>query len=176
MLSLSSNLDEVINLITDRLENIDIKQMTALQASTVMGEMKKRIHVRGEDSNGSQIGTYTPAYIKFRTGLYKDSKPAKKGVKSAGKAIKGKNKGGERAKFQRSADPKVILSLTRKMENQMTIIPFENGCGIGYTNEEDFNKSQWNEQTYKKKIFNVTQKEREMIFEIGQEFINETIK
>lgn len=171
-----SNLDEVIQLISERLDNIQIKEMTALQASTVMGAMIKRIHVEGKDSNGSGIGTYTPAYMKVRTGLYSDSKPAKKGVKSAGVKTKGANKGGQRPKYQRSSDTKVILSLTRRMQQDMIIVPFENGCGIGYTGEESFKKSQYNELTYNKKIFNLTKEERELIFEIGQEYINEKLK
>lgn len=175
-LEVSSNMTEVINLISDRLEGIDIKELTALQASTAMAAMRKRIHVDGKDSNDAQIGTYTPAYIKVRTGLYSNGKEGKKGTISAGKATKGKNKGGERAKYQRSADPKVILSLTGEMERQMIIIPIENGCGIGYSNDENFKKSQWNETTYKKKIFNLTKQERADIYAIGQDYINDKLK
>lgn len=171
-----SNADEVIQLISARLEDINIKELTALQASTIMAEMRKRIHVEGKDSNDAQIGTYTPAYMKVRTGLYKDAKPAKKGVKSAGKATKGANKGGERVKYQRGSDTKVILSLTRQMESDMVIVPFENGCGIGYNNQTNFKKSQYNEKTYRKNIFNLTKKEREFIFEIGQGYIDEKLK
>lgn len=175
-INIVSNADEVIQLITARLEDINIKELTALQASTIMAEMRKRIHVQGKDSNDAQIGVYTPAYMKIRTGLYSDSKPAKKGVKSAGVYSKGANKGGQRAKFQRGSDTKVILSLTRQMESDMVIIPLENGCGIGYTNETNFKKSQYNEKTYNKKIFNLTKKEREFVFEIGQNYIDEKLK
>jgi len=193
MLSLEfkTNMSDVINLITERLENINLSELTALQASTVMAEMRKRIHVEGEDSSGAQIGVYTPAYIKLRTGNYSDSKTNKKGIKtSAGKftertiklnkqtgVFKGEDKvGKERPKYHRSADPKVILSLTSQMENHMIIIPFKNGCGIGYSTEFDFNKSQWNERRYKKNIFNLTEKERELAITTGQEYINETLK
>ena len=51
-----SNADEVIQLISARLEDINIKELTALQASTIMAEMRKRIHVEGKDSNDAQIG------------------------------------------------------------------------------------------------------------------------
>ena len=175
-LDVNSNLGEVINLITARMEDINVKELTAIQASTAMAAMRKRIHVDGKDSNDAQIGTYTPAYIKVRTGLYSNGKEGKKGTISAGKATKGKSKGSERQKYQRSADPKVILSLTGEMERQMIIIPIENGCGIGYSNEENFKKSQWNETTYKKKIFNLTKQERADIMAIGQEYINDKLK
>ena len=175
-LNIESNVAEVVNIIIGKLEDIDIKGMTALQASTAIADMRKRIHVEGKDSNGAQIGTYSAAYLKVRTGLYSDAKKAKKGVKSAGKFSKGKSKGGERPKYQRGSDPKIILSLTRQMESDMIIIPIENGAAIGYSNEFNFNKSQWNETKYKKNIFNLTEKEKERVFEVGQEFINDTVK
>lgn len=180
-INIVSNADEVIQLITDRLNDIDIKEMTAIQASTIMAEMRKRIHVEGKDSAGGKIGNYSESYMKVRTGLYGDAKVAKKGkskgvVKSAGVYSKGSSKGAQRTKFQRGSDTKVILSLTRQMESDMVIVPFEKGCGIGYTNEANFKKSQYNEITYNKKIFNLTKKEREIIYDLGQEYINEKLK
>ena len=110
--------------------------------------------------------------------MYNDSKATKTGiVKTAGVFSKGKNKGEARPKYQRDASSKVILSLTRQMENSMILVPFENGCGIGYSSEENFNKSQWCEETYgKKKIFYLTQEERDLAVLKGQEYINETLK
>ena len=176
-LKVETNMSEVITLITERLEGINFDELTALQASTVMAEMRKRIHIEGKDSNDAQIGTYSPAYMKVRTGLYGDTKTAKSGVvKTAGVKSKGANKGSQRAKYQRGSDTKVILSLTRQMEKSMILIPFKNGCGIGYATEESFKKSQWNELTYKKKIFYLTKKEREIAIAKGQEYINETLK
>lgn len=171
-----SNMNEVIQLISARFESIDTKEITSLMASTAMAEMKKRIHTEGKDSNESQIGNYSPAYIKVRTGLYNDAKKAKKGVKSAGIASKGKSKGSERKKYQRNSDPKVILSLTREMEKNMMVVPLDKGHGIGWTNEDNFKKSQYNEKTYNKKIFNLTKKEREIVHGKAQDYINETFK
>lgn len=176
MYSLSSNIDEVVTLIAQRIEDIDIKEMTALQASTAIGAIRKRIHTDGKDSNDAQIGTYTPAYMKVRTGLYSNSKKAKKGVKSAGTFTKGQNKGSQRPKYQRKPDTKVILSLTSQMENDYQIIPNEKGCAIGFSNELNFRKSQWNELTYRKKIFSLTKKEREIVTETAQNYINETLQ
>ena len=181
MLSFKSNMDEVITLIRGRLENIDIKEMTALQASTVIGEVRKRIHVDGRASDGSQIGSYSRGYLKVRSGLYPSAKVGQSGkskgkVRSAGTFTKGRNKGSQRPKYNRGADPKVILSLTRQMESDMVIIPLENGTGIGYTNEANFKKSQWNERTYKKRIFYLTKEERELVYKTGQEYIDETLK
>lgn len=170
-----SNFDEVIQIVSARLESIDIKEMTALQASSVISELRKRIHVDGKDSNETQIGTYSPGYMKVRTGLYGNGKPAKKGVKSAGVFTKGKNKGQQRPKYQRKNETKVILSLTRQMENDYIIIPEDNGTAIGFSNQTNFQKSQWNEQTYKKKIFSLTKAEREIVFKTGQQYIDDTL-
>ena len=176
-LKITSNLNEVINIISDRLEGIDIEKMTALQASTVLGAIRKRIHVEGKDSAGTQIGIYSPGYMKVRTGLYGNAKPKKtgKGVNSAGTHLKGKSKGSQRPKFQRKADTKVILSLTSQMENDYTIIPIENGTAIGFNTDLSFRKSQWNEATYKKKIFSLTKEEKEIIQKTGETFINENL-
>lgn len=174
MLHLDSNMDEVITLIRGRLEGIDIEEMTALQASSVISEIRKRIHVDGRASDGSAIGDYTSGYLKVRSGIYSSSKVSKSGrVRSAGAFTKGRNKGGQRPKYNRGGDPKVILSLTRQMESDMVIVPLENGTGIGYTNEENFKKSQWAENTYKKTIFHLTKEEREIVFTTGQDYIDE---
>ena len=172
-LEFETNTADIIKLVYERLEGVNIKEMTALQASTAIGELRKRIHVDGKDSNDGQIGTYDPEYIKVRTGVYSDSKISKKIHKEQSNLRTKKKK---EIQFNRSADPKVILSLTRQMESDMVIVPLENGCGVGYTNEDNFLKSQHNEKIYKKKIFNLTLKEREKLFDIGQEYINETIK
>lgn len=176
MFSLSSNIDEVITIITNRIEDINVEEMTALQASTAIAELRKRIHVDGKDSNDSQIGTYSDAYMKVRTGLYSNSKKSKKGiVKSAGVKTKGASKGTQRPKYQRKNDNKVILSLTSQMENDYTIIPEKNGCAIGFSNSFNYQKSQWNEKTYNKKIFSLTKKERDLVIDKAQEYINEQL-
>ena len=178
-LNVVSNFDQVIKLVAERIESIDIKKMTSLQASTAMASVRKRVHVDGKDSNNNDIGKYSAGYLKVRSGVYSDSKPLKKGskaVKSAGSFSKGKSKGSQRPKYQRGTDPKVILSLTRQMESDMILIPLENGCGIGYSNVDNFKKSQYNEKTYRKKIFSLTKNEISTIYEVGQEFINNELK
>ena len=64
--------------------------MTALQASTVIGEVRKRIHVDGRASDGSQIGSYSRGYLKVRSGLYPSAKVGQSG-KSKGKVRKCRN-------------------------------------------------------------------------------------
>jgi hypothetical protein len=127
-------------------------KLTRVVASTQFANMKRRIHNEGKDSEGNDIGNYSPGYLKYRQFGFK------------GKTyVRGKNKGQDRGeknkKPNRTSDPKVVLSLTRKMEGDMDFFRIQTGWAIGYKNSQSFDKSQWNEETYKKKIFDATQKE-----------------
>lgn len=180
-MKVESNANEVINLIYDRLEGVNIKELTAIQASTLMAEMKKRIHKLGKASDGGQIGTYSKGYMAVRSGIFKNSGKQSKGVNTvkvsnAGKKTKGKSIGEPRKKYNRGTDPKVIISLSRKLEESYVLVPIQNGTGIGFSTNESFLKSQYVEKTYKKPIFKITKEERQLIFEAGQEYINETLK
>ncbi|MDF2381315.1 hypothetical protein JMG10_07555 [Nostoc ellipsosporum NOK] len=148
----------------------------------VLPELKHRVHIQGKDSDGNQIGTYSPEYMKLRTGDYGNSsrygRGAKKGqAKDAGKYTRGDKKGMARNRYNRLPDTKVILSLTRQMENDMTIIPTENGYGIGYLNSLNYQKAIWCEETYKKKILTkLTNGELELAFSTAQTFVPEYLK
>src|SRR6185436_1504106 len=105
------------------------------------------------------------------------SKGKKKGeVKDAGVISRGPNKGKPRPKYNRTAETKVILSLTRQMENDMSVLPSGSGYSIGYNNPDNFQKSQYNEATYKKKIWNLTEEEKMLAKEIAQQFVNDYLK
>ena len=164
-LDFSSNIADVITVINEKINGIDVNEMTALQASSVIGEMRKRIHVDGLDSSGSGIGNYSAGYMKVRSGLFKSPT-----------IVRGRNKGAAREKYNRGGDTKVILSLTRQMEGDMTIIPFDGGCGIGFTNAENYKKSVWVEKTYGKNIYQLTEREREIIQITGEKYIEDKLQ
>lgn len=181
MISISSNISQVITTVSEKLKNVDVKAMTTEQASTLMAAMRTRIHRDGKASDGSQIGTYSKGYLTTRSGHFKNSGKVSKGrnkgkVKDAGTHTKGSKKDAKRITYNRGSDSKVILSLTRQMESDMILIPIENGTAIGYSNESNFLKSQWAEKTYKKKIFNATTEERKLIDEVADEFIQKSLK
>ena len=138
----STNLPEVLNTVHLKLSKLQSDQLTRTQAVSLMAVMKDRIHVQGKDSNGTQIGTYTPAYIKY-----------------------------VRAKAGRGMDNKVILSLTRQMESGYQIEAIENGYAICFRTAEDMQKARWCEETYKKAIFSPTAEERAMVEQIAQDYI-----
>jgi len=60
--------------------------------------------------------------------------------------------GTARPNYNRTADTKVILSLTRQMENDLSVVETSGGYGIGYLNPDNLKKARWCEETYKKKI------------------------
>ena len=107
-------------------ESID--QMLREVATTLAAQVRERVHEQGLDSNGQAIGTYSAGYMVVRTGSYKNA-----GKKDAGFATKGKKsvfsikkkkavktKQSKRIMYNRSNDTKVILSLTRQMENDFS--------------------------------------------------------
>jgi hypothetical protein len=128
--------------------------------------MTERIHQQGQDAKGEQIGTYSESYMKRRTGRYSNSAVKTRGVekgktKNAGVFTRGKNAGQPRPRYNRSNDTKVVVSLTRQLENDWSVIATASGYGIGFLNSHNSDKAGWVEETYNKKIFALTDKEKE---------------
>jgi hypothetical protein len=128
-------------------------------AMALTPEIIERVHIKGLDSSGSPIGTYSPGYMAVRTGNYQNSKKVSRGVnkgklKDSGTFTKGAETrvGLNRPNHHRTADTKVILSLTKQMENDLSVIDTETGYGIGYLNPLNYKKALWCEDTYKKPI------------------------
>jgi len=204
MINYSSNINIVVKAKLEQVKALKDNPDPILRtvAMAVLPEMKHRVHVEGKDSNGSQIGTYSHGYMVVRTGNYQDGakyvKGEKKGqykeIKKAGDAgkfvdrIRLSNKeygtftgyektGQNRPVYNRSSDTKVILSLTRQMENDMTIVPTGRGYGIGYLNPDNLKKARWCEATYKKKILTkLTKGEVDLAKKTAQEFLPEYLK
>jgi hypothetical protein len=180
-----SGLDSVI----DSMQSIDTNKLCRDIASTLKAKIRHRVHIRGEASDGSQIGIYSKGYMKVRTGNYPETKIKKgknkgkfKEKKEAGEAglfSKGKKKGMSRPIYNRKSgnnDTKVILSLTSQMENDMDAthpIPIQDGYGIGYSNEFNYNKAIWNEKRYKKPIWNLTKEEKDLAESIVSKYVDE---
>lgn len=145
-------------------------KLTRAVALTQFANMKRRIHNDGKDSDGNPIGTYSPGYLKYRQAGYKGT------VYTKGKN-KGQSRGEKNKKPNRTSDSKVVLSLTRQMESDMNIFRIQNGWAIGYTNDINFQKSQWLEDdTYKKKIFDATQKELQEDKRSAEAYIKSVLK
>ena len=154
-----SGLNEVVS----KLNEFDTDKMLYEIAVDVRGEIGKRVHERGENSDGSQIGTYSKGYMKVRTDGFQSPKIAR-----------GKRKGQKRPVFNRENSKKVILSLTSQMERDLAGTPpikTERGYGIGFSNPDNYDKARWNEDRYGKPIWEVSEKEMQMAKNIVEKHI-----
>ena len=57
MIEIKSNITEFCDGVIKQLSAMDISKMTRLQASTLMAQMRRRIHVEGLSADGRPIGT-----------------------------------------------------------------------------------------------------------------------
>ncbi len=80
------------------------------------GEVRHRIHVRGEKADGKPIGTYSNSYLRVRE------------------------------KNNRGNDKKKILSLTRQMEQDFVPVAENNEYGLGFNNQHNMDKATWQEE------------------------------
>jgi hypothetical protein len=204
MISVSTNINVIVKAKLEQIQALKSNPDAILRAvaMAVLPEMKRRVHVDGKDSSGSQIGNYSKGYMVVRTGNYRDAAKHKKGDKAG--QYKEKKKAGEAGKYvdrirlsnkeygiftgyektgtnrpvyNRTTDPKVVLSLTRQMENDLNVVPSGNGYGIGYLNPDNFKKAVWCEETYKKKILTkLTKEEVELAKKTAIEFLPEYLK
>lgn len=55
-------------------------------------------------------------------------------------------------------------------------IKTQDGYGVGFKNNFNFKKSQWMEEKYKKKIYNLTKPEVSQVRIIAEDFINRAIQ
>lgn len=139
MATIKSNIGEVTEAIKGKLAKLGDKEYIPRTLSfDLIDLMTKRIHIDGGAADGSQIGTYNKDYLSLR-----------------------------RRKFQRSADTKIIVSLTRQLENDWNVIATDDGYGIGFLNPHNFDKARWVEAIKDKKIFSLSATE--------QQYVNDTV-
>jgi len=181
VITIKTNIAEVLGQITGGLELLKDKEyLLRPLAVELIPMMTERIHQKGLASDEKPIGTYTPEYMKVRTGDYGNSgvytKGPKKGQKKdSGVFTKGKNAGQPRPKYNRSSDTKVIISLTRQLENDWAVLENGPGYAIGFLNEINFKKAGWVEETYGKKIFDLSQTERTYLYDRAHELVNHAV-
>lgn len=129
-ISINTNIAEVNARIIAKLERLKDKELvTRPLCFDLLELMKKRIHEDGRNSSGTQTGVYSKGYLAER--------------------IK---------KYNRSSDPKVIVSLTRQLENDWSVIATSRGYGIGFKNKFNLQKARWVEGI-KGVIFSLTAEE-----------------
>ena len=179
----------------DKLNNPELLLRPAAENAIVL--IHKRIHVDGLASDGALISSkgYSKSYMALRTGNYTNSQKISRGAnkgkpKNSGTftqatirlnkqtgVFSGDEKVGKpRPNYHRDDSTKVIISLTRQLENDYAVKPTEKGYGVGFNNSLNFDKSQWVEETYDKPIFALTTEENKICTEIITEKALEILK
>lgn len=206
MIEIKSNIKVIVQGKLDQIRELKRNPDPIIRtvALTVMSALKKRVHVDGLDATGSKIGTYSKGYMVVRTGNFKNADRYQRGArtgqnKNAGvftkkgstfftqqdeETVTGKkafvkieNQRIPRPKYNRTSDTSVILSLTRQMENDLSVVATGTGYGIGYLNPFNMQKAMWCEETYKKKILSkLTIGELELAQTTAQEFTAQYLK
>lgn len=144
---IKSNIKVVTGRIKQQLEQLKNKEyLLRPVAIEVIPLMTERIHQKGLASDDGQIGTYTNTYLKLR-----------------------------QSKYKRDASNKVIVSLTRQLENNWSVIATQGGYGIGFTNPFNLQKARWVEANKGKVIFSLSQAEQLYAVERINELISDAL-
>lgn len=147
MITVKSNIKVVTSEMKKKLEQLKNKEyLLRPVAIEVIPLMTERIHQKGEASDGGQIGTYNSGYLRIR-----------------------------QSKYKRDASSKVIVSLTRQLENNWSVIATANGYGIGFLNPFNLQKARWVEEIKDKIIFNLTKSEQQYAVDRINELIADAL-
>jgi len=155
------SINNALGELSDKLNSFDKDELCNVVATNILPLIRVRVHAQGLASDGTPIGIYSKGYMKVRTGNYPETI-----------LTKGKHKGQPRTIYNRSTDTKVILSLTSQMEQDMKVVQTENGYGIGYSNEFNYNKAIWNQIRYKKDIWDLSVDELNTMESISENYAN----
>ncbi len=168
-ITVTTNLEAFSADLVERLQKA-LDPVTAIRPALLLQieNMHKRIHIDGQASDGAQIGLYSKGYLAVRSGIFQNTHRISKGPN------KGKTKGSgtftsaaapakvglPRPNFNRGSDPKVIISLTRELENDYVAVSTEDGKGYGisFLNQFNYDKSQAVTKHYRP-IFDMTEAE-----------------
>ena len=152
-------------------------------ATSMLGEVKTRIHERGEAADGSDIGQYNTT-----NPLYVNPKNSPRGFVPVGKrgAVKFKSAGlphktryfdsykDFRTEIGRPVD-KVNLSLSGQLNSQFVVIATDDGYGLGWNNSEMPERAEGLTKKYGKEIWALTDTEQTKAVEIAQDTLNQLL-
>jgi hypothetical protein len=146
---IKTNLSEVTGNIAKKLQVLKDKEY--LLRPVVFGlidKMTQRIHVDGKGADDAAIGNYNSNYLRAR----------------------------QRKPYNRTGDTKVIVSLTRQLENDWSVIATDKGYGIGFKNPFNLQKARWVEEGKGKEIFSLTSQEKEYAVDYLNELTREALQ
>lgn len=148
MVTITSNIGEVTAELAAKLKALSNPELIPRQlAFDTIDLMTRRIHEQGKASDEGQIGTYSSNYLKLR----------------------------ER-KYNRKSDTKVIVSLTRQLENDWSVIATNGGYGVGFKNSFNLQKARWVEEGKARQIFSLSPSEIAYARETIAEMVTNALK
>lgn len=147
MLEIKTNIQAVLKRIEGDIKKIeDPEYMLRPVMIELIPIIHERIHEKGQDASGSAIGDYKDSYMKTRE------------------------------KHGRKEGKKVVISLTRQLENDYAVVATQKGYGIGFNNPLNFDKVGWVEEHFDKKIFSLTRAEEVYAHARFEELAREALK
>lgn len=146
---IQTNIGQVSKAIAERLQLLrDPEYLLRPIAFGLIDKMTQRIHGEGKGSDGAEIGQYSNAYLKAR----------------------------QRKPYNRTGDTKIIVSLTRQLENDWSVIAVDKGYGIGFKNSFNLQKMRWVEDIKGKKIGDLTPDEEKYVVDYINELTADAIR
>lgn len=148
MINVKINIKPIADIIQQKLDRLKDKEyLLRPVAFDCIDLMTNRIHIKGIASDGNKIGTYSLPYLRY-----------------------------VRPKFNRSKDAAIIVSLTRQLENDWSVISTDKGYGIGFKNIFNYKKARYVEAIKKRVIFDLTVSEKEFAINRVNELVSEALK
>lgn len=146
-ITIDSNYDTISKGINATLKEIidNSDPILIAAASGALSLVSERIHIQGKRANGAAIGQYSNSYLKVR---------------------EANGRGGDR---------NIILSFTRQMELDFTVVAVAGSVGLGFNNSTNFQKATWLEQRYPD-TYNLSTQEEEEVVLIIEDYINGLFK
>jgi len=139
---INSNFGQVGKAIAERLKTLkNPEYLLRPVAFGLIDKMTQRIHNDGLASDEGAIGNYSNSYLRQR----------------------------QKPPYNRTADRKIIVSLTRQLENDWSVIATDRGYGVGFKNPFNLQKARWVEENKGRKIFSPSPSEQKYMID----YINE---
>lgn len=132
MIKVKVNITPIVELLQEKLNKLkDREYLLRPVAFDLIDKMQQRIQIDGIASDGHPIGIYNRGYMR------------------------------RRKKFNRGPSKKVIVSLTRQLENDYSVVATDRGYAIGFKNIYNYKKARWVEVIKDRIIFNLTSQEQQ---------------
>jgi hypothetical protein len=156
---------EFTDIITKIENSIRSDKNIRIALSSVLATHKPRIFEQGFDAKGVQIGIYStePISISKKNQARNTGKTYFKGGYAEYKKAVGKNPG------------HVILRNTDQMYIDYGLQGNNGSYGFGFQNSENYKKSQWMEDKYKKVIFDLSSYEEAILADVLQTLITKDL-